>query len=145
MAPVLFLCEMVPDGGGQCEAAAHKEIGEVAHEGGGGALEQQLQQNFNALNGDGSAWSQEEAAQQHGHLGEVQLVEFRGQEGQGKVQNVQHHGDGRANADNADPSGGAYMAQMGEFLFRQLGDHGQRNNDGGSDSEKRKVFLGLRE
>lgn len=90
--PRLVLVEMVPDGGGQCEAAAHKEIGEVAHEGGGGALEQQLQQNFNALNGDGSAWSQEEAAQQHGHLGEVQLVEFRGQEGQRKVQNVQHHG-----------------------------------------------------
>ena len=85
--PRFVFMEMVPDGGGQREAAAHEEIGEVAHEGGGGALEQQLQQNFNALNGDGSAWPQKEAAQQHGHLGEVQLVKFRGQEGQRKVQN----------------------------------------------------------
>lgn len=40
---------------------------------------------------------------------------------------------------------GLTWQQMGEFLFRQLGDHGQRNNDRGGDSEKRKVFLGLRE
>ena len=41
--------DMVPDGGGQNERAAHNKVGEVADESGGGAFQQQLQQNFDAL------------------------------------------------------------------------------------------------
>ena len=40
------LVEMVEDGGGQHHGAAHGEVGEVAHKGGGGALEQQLDNNL---------------------------------------------------------------------------------------------------
>ena len=37
---VLALMGMVPDGGGEDEAAAYHEVGEIAHESGGGALHQ---------------------------------------------------------------------------------------------------------
>ena len=54
---VLALVYMVPDSGGKDEAAAHHEIGEVANKGGGGAFEEQFQQNFDTLGGNGSAGS----------------------------------------------------------------------------------------
>ena len=71
---------VVDDGGGQNQTAAHGKIGEITHKGGGGTLQQQLQQDFDALTGHGGAGSQVEAAQQHRQLREVQLVKFGCQE-----------------------------------------------------------------
>ena len=77
---VAALMGMVPDGSGENEAAAHHKIGKVADKGGGGALEKQLQQDFDALGGYCRAGSQIEAAEQNRQLGEVQLVKFRSHE-----------------------------------------------------------------
>ena len=81
---VLALVGMVPDGCGQHKGTAHHEVGQVAHKGGGGTLQHQLQQDLNALADHSGAGSQVKAAQQHGQFGEVQFIEFRCQEQHGE-------------------------------------------------------------
>ena len=44
--------DMIEDGCGQHQTAANHEVGKVSHEGGGGALEQELQQNLDPLAGN---------------------------------------------------------------------------------------------
>ena len=125
----LGFAQMINNHRREHEAAAHHEIGKITHKGGGGALEQQLQQNFHTLAGHGGAGSKEETGQQHGNLGEVQLIEAGSQEGQGEVQHVQHGSQCGADADDADPAGDADLAQLGQLLFRQSGSHGQSDHD----------------
>ena len=54
---VLALVEVIPEGGGQHEGAANHKVCQITHKGGGGALNQQLQQDLNALTGYGGAGS----------------------------------------------------------------------------------------
>ena len=118
---VAVLVQVIPDGGGKHEGAAHHEIGKIPHKGGGGALEQQLQQNFHTLTDHRGAGSQVEAAQQHRQLGKVQLVKAGSQEGQREVQHVQHRGQGGADADDAYPSGGSHLPALRQEVLGKLG------------------------
>lgn len=133
------LADVVDHSGGEHQEAAHHEVCKVPHKGGGGALQQQLQENLDALTGDGGAGSQKEACQQHRNLGEVQLVEGGGQEGQGKVQNMQHRGQGGADTDDADPPGGADLPKLGQQMLNQAGDNSDSRNDGGADKHKAEI------
>ena len=99
---MLALMHMVPDSGGKHKGAAYHEIGKITHEGGGGALDHQLQQDLDAFACHGSRGTQVKTAQQHGQFGEVQLVEAGCQEQQGEIQHMQHSRDGGADADDAD-------------------------------------------
>ena len=66
-----------------------------------------------------------EAAHENGQLREVQLVKFRGQEQQGKVQHMQHRGNGGADADDAHPAGGSHRSLFREKVLDQPGQKGQ--------------------
>lgn len=54
---VLALVGVVENGGGKNQRASYHEIGKIAHKGGGGAFQKQLQQDFHALANHGGAGS----------------------------------------------------------------------------------------
>ena len=54
---VLALMQVIENRGGQDQAAAYGEIGEISHKGGGGALQKQLQQDLDTLAGHGGGGS----------------------------------------------------------------------------------------
>ena len=127
---MLALVGVVENGGGENQGASHHEVGKIAHKGGGSAFQQQLQQNFHAFADHGGAGPQVKSAQQHGQLGKVQLVEFRRENHQRKVQHMEHGGDGGADADDADPPGGTDLPLFREKTLLQPCQQGKPHHDG---------------
>ena len=139
------LVQMIDDHGGQNQGGAHHEVGQVAHEGGGGALEQELQQHLQSQTDHACTGSQEEAAQQNGDLGEVQLIEGGSQEGNREIQHIEDHGNGTAHADDTHPSGRGHLTVLQKEPLRQLRqqDHTRRNDH--ADGEEPQIVMDLTE
>ena len=62
---MLALVGVVDDGGGQNQTASHHEVGKIAHECGGGTLDQEFQKDLHTFAGNCGRRPKEEAAQQH--------------------------------------------------------------------------------
>ena len=132
--------QVIDEGGGQHEEAADHKVCKVAHKGGGSALEQQLQQNLDALAGHGGAGSKVKTGKQHGNLGEVQLIEGGSQEGQGKVQHMKHRGQSGADADDADPAGGGDLSFFGQQPFGQVSGNANGGDNDCADEHEAQVI-----
>ena len=84
---------VVDDAGGEHQRAAGDEVGEVAHEGGGAALHEELEEDLQKLRRHARHGPEIERAQEHRQLAGVQLVEAGGEE-EGKVKEHQHRTHG---------------------------------------------------
>lgn len=84
---------------------------------------------------------EEETAQQHGQLGEVQLVKLRGQEEKGEIQHVQHRRNGGTDAYDGHPAGWGYLPLFGHEPLGQPCQQRQRHDDGDTHQKKGQVFL----
>ena len=77
---------VIDHGGGEHQGAAHGEVGQLAHEGRGGSLEQELDEDLQNLRQHARDRPQVEGTDQHWQLGEIHLVEIGGQKQKGKLQ-----------------------------------------------------------
>ena len=122
--PLLGLKAVIEGGGGENEGAAHHKVGKVAHEGGGGALEQQLEDDLHQLAHHARHRAQGEGADEHGHLAQVDLIEA-GSEGQGKLQVHQDSGHGGKDTDVRRPPGALLPGDLQPHPFHQHGHYKQ--------------------
>ena len=136
---VLALAKMVDGGCRDDKGAAYHKIGKITYKGGAGAFQKQLQQDLHSLAGDGGAGAQVKAAQHHGKLRKVQLIKFRRQEQQGKIQHVQHRGDCGAYADDGDAPGGGDLPLAGQKMLGKLCQRDQRGNDQNAHADKGQI------
>ena len=135
------LLGVIDDDGRKHQAAAYGKVGEITHEGGAGAFQQKLQQNFYSLTGDSGRGSHIEAAKHYGQLGEIQLVKFRCQKQQGEIQNMQNCCNGRANGNYADPLCLGGLPHSRQESFRNMRKHCQQGNDANAAKEKCQIFI----
>ena len=95
----------------------------------GPPLQQQFQENFDDLTEHRRGGSQIKTAEHHRQLGEVQLVKFRCQKQQGKVQHMQYCRNGGTDGDDGNPASTFDFPCLGHKMLRQLGKTDQRRND----------------
>ena len=68
---------VIDDHSGQHQSHTHNEVGQVADEGGAGAVDQELENDLERLADHGGRGSQIKTAEHHRQLGEVQLIKGR--------------------------------------------------------------------
>ena len=132
---------MVNDGGGQDQSAAHGKVGEVAHEGGAGALEQELDHDLDEFADHARHGAEAEAAEQHRQLAQIDLIEAGGEEN-GDLQQHEDARQGGAHGAHGDVLGvsGAHEVFADGFL-RQPGQDGKSGKNGGDGQYEGQVFF----
>ena len=125
---------------GSTKGAAHREVCKVAHEGGGGTLEQELDHDLYKLCRNAGHGAEIEGADEDRDLAQVDLIEGRGKE---KRDLDEHQHARKAGKDGSigDVVGvGKGLALLDHIFFKQRRDDEERRHSGDTGQYESQIF-----